>query len=453
MNQIDYIDIIFIFITILVGGIIIIPLKVPEYFFERSPLIKLIGFFLFGLMFMFCFDFILFYRYGNSDIYISTNRFNVIQQFIGKSRILHLSMFVFFTWMEILMIKDLTRITFIQDTLTLQGFTEKEVSRATRKRKRQKYFSYTFGALWVFLIYAFGPVIKVSEAINKFSSNNISIGIPSELNIGIVATYFFYLFVTFQLVRYGLKLLEIRLRYTEQQQIDLSSINRAFDVIAIALSAIFALILVGANLQAVSIMAGLIAAGAAIALRELFGNFIAGLLLIWDDSIKKDNVISIQHDANSGGEVPYGWIHRITMRHTVIKDRNDIHLIIPNSILINKPIVNWSQDDSKVRIRLDLGLSYKDKNKLQLAKNIMISVALSEKRVLKDPRPTVNIMGLEDSYIHLQLRFYIIDPKGGIRNVKSNIYEGIIREFINNTLDFPHPQSDIHIKDISILEK
>ena len=109
------------------------------------------------------------------------------------------------------------------------------------------------------------------------------------------------------------------------------------------------------------------------------------------------------------------------------------------AIDINNPIINWTQEQNQVRIKLDIGVSY-DSN-LDLAMTIMKTAASKEPRVLNSPAPTVNIISTGESAINLQLRFFIDDAEQGIRNVKSSIYKTILSEF--NAM-----QDEIHIQSL-----
>lgn len=221
--------------------------------------------------------------------------------------------------------------------------------------------------------------------------------------------------------------------------------DKIVTILSLSLSLIISLLLIGMEPKQLSVISGVVLAAVAFSLRDLIGNFIAGLILLWDDSIKQNNVISIQNYLSDYDEEPYGWIDEINMRYTVVKDRNNINLIIPNTVLISNPIINWTQYDNSVRIRLDVGISYN--SDLEKAIKVIPLACRDEDRVLKESRysPKVNVMRFNDSSIDLQLRFYIKDPKNGIRNIKSKIFRNVVKILKDNDIEIPYPQSDVHL--------
>ncbi len=216
-------------------------------------------------------------------------------------------------------------------------------------------------------------------------------------------------------------------------------------IFSLSISLIISLLFLNMDFKELSFITAIVIGGVALSLKDLISNFIAGLILLWDNSIKQDNVISLQNYLSHFTEEPYGWIDEINMRFTVIKDRNNINLIIPNSVLISKPIINWTQYDNSVRIRLDIDISYE--SDLEKAIKVIPEACREEDRVLKESKykPKVNVMRFSDSAIGLQLRFYIKDPKNGIRNIKSKIFRNVIKILKQNNIEIPYPQRDIHL--------
>ena len=83
----------------------------------------------------------------------------------------------------------------------------------------------------------------------------------------------------------------------------------------------------------------------------LLSNYVAGMLLLWDKSVKLDDVISI-------GNSRTGEVKDITMRYMIIEDRNDVQFLVPHTQLINSTFENWTRTSRKVRLKLDIGVAY-----------------------------------------------------------------------------------------------
>jgi small-conductance mechanosensitive channel len=213
--------------------------------------------------------------------------------------------------------------------------------------------------------------------------------------------------------------------------------NQIVLVISMAFSFWLAFVLLGFDTLSVSVFSGLVVIGASVALKDLLSNFISGALLLWLKSIRVGDVISI----NKSG---VGRVVGITMRYLIVEDRNDIEYLIPYSQLASATVENWSKGKQQVRLKLNMSVAYG--SPIDKVKDIMSSVCFEVPRVLSDPLPAVLIMDTGDSAIQLQLRFRIADPENGISNVKSDVFEKLLKRFAAAKIEIPYPQREIRIR-------
>lgn len=233
---------------------------------------------------------------------------------------------------------------------------------------------------------------------------------------------------------------EDKLRRGVLKSTGMTDIDQVINLLCLAFSLWISFILMGFDTLSVSIFSGLIALGVSVALRDLLSNFVAGLLLLWDRSVRVRDVIAV--DGQRSGEVK-----KITMRYMIVQDRNDIEYLIPHAKLLNSTVENWTRNGREVRLKIDVGVAYG--SSVEKVKEIMRSVCFDVPRVLKTPLPNPLIMSLDDSSIHFQLRFKITDPENGIRNVMSEVYERLLRRFEEAGITIPYPQHEVHIKNHS----
>lgn len=265
-------------------------------------------------------------------------------------------------------------------------------------------------------------------------------GDSAGLKLSVLLFWSFYFVHVFVFTHYYGLMYEIyhreQIKRGERQEgLQEDAINRAVIVISMSLSFFVALVLVGTEVGKLSLFSGLVAAGVSIALKDLLANMAAGILLLWDKSIKLNDVISLDNEK-------YGVVQSMTIRYMVLEDRNDIRFLIPNSDLINRTITNWTQKTRNIRLKLNLGVSYD--SDVEKVKDILKAVCLRNQRVLQDPPPRVLMLGLGDSTVNFQLRFFIADPENGIRNVMGELYESIL-ERIKSAPDIsiPFPQTEV----------
>jgi small-conductance mechanosensitive channel len=261
------------------------------------------------------------------------------------------------------------------------------------------------------------------------------------LRPSILLTWIFFFIHAFVFLHYYGLMYEINYREKikrgeRKEGLQEDAINRAIIVLSMSFSFFVALVLVGTDLGKLSLFSGLVAAGVSIALRDLLANMAAGILLLWDKSIKLRDVISLDKER-------YGVVHSMTIRYLVLEDRNDIRFLVPNSDLVNQTITNWTQKTRNVRLKLDFGVAYD--SEIEKVKDIMKAVCLRHSRVLQNPPPRVLILGLGDSTINFQLRLFIADPENGIRNVLGELYEALLERFKEAKISIPFPQREIKL--------
>jgi small-conductance mechanosensitive channel len=172
---------------------------------------------------------------------------------------------------------------------------------------------------------------------------------------------------------------------------------------------------------------------------------VAGILLLWDKTIKKKDVITIgPSDSNDTGAT-YAIVEKMTMRYTVVQDRNEVRRLIPNSLLTNSIVENWTHEDNKVRLRVLVGVDYG--TDLRLARTILESVCYEVDRIYTKDRfaPKAVVLGFGDSSINFALRFWIEDAQRGIRPILSDLYIAIYERLTEENIKIPYPRRDLHI--------
>ena len=126
----------------------------------------------------------------------------------------------------------------------------------------------------------------------------------------------------------------------------------------------------------VALFAGAGFAGIVIGLaaQSTLTNIISGISLAVFQPFRVGDIVTIQ------GE--YGTISDLTLRHTVVTTWDNRRLIIPNSIISDESIINWSIEDPTVLWPINIGISY-DSN-IDLARSIMLEEAREHTNVMED---------------------------------------------------------------------
>ena len=79
---------------------------------------------------------------------------------------------------------------------------------------------------------------------------------------------------------------------------------------------------------------------------------------------------------------------------------------------------------------------------------LMLEVAATTKRVLKDPQPACLLVGFGDNAVNFELRVWIGDPQNGLGSVKSDLFLGVWQRFREHAIELPYPQRVLHHKSV-----
>jgi small-conductance mechanosensitive channel len=213
-------------------------------------------------------------------------------------------------------------------------------------------------------------------------------------------------------------------------------LSKLLKIVFVGLAVIVALNSVGIDLTAFAVFTGALGVGIGFGLQKPMSNFVSGVMLLLDKSVKPGDVISV-------GE-SYGWVSSLGARYVSVVTRDGTEYLIPNEDLITHQVVNWSHTSSQVRLKIPIGISYNaDVHK---ACALCREAAAETRRVLKEPAPACLLLGFGDSSVELELRIWIQDPKNGVRNVKSDVLLLVWDKFHAHGIEIPFPQRDLHLK-------
>lgn len=211
-------------------------------------------------------------------------------------------------------------------------------------------------------------------------------------------------------------------------------------IVLIAVAIITAIGSIGIDLSAFAFLGGAIGIGLGFGLQKVVSNFVSGIILLMDNSIKPGDVIEI--------EGTYGWINNLRARYASVITRDGTEHLIPNEDLITQRVINWSFTDDLVRVRVPIGVSYNSDPHHCI--QLILDVASTVDRILKSPAPKCLLNGFGDNSVDLELRIWIADPSNGVGSVRSEVLLKIWDSFKEHNIEIPFPQRDLHIRSSEI---
>lgn len=204
----------------------------------------------------------------------------------------------------------------------------------------------------------------------------------------------------------------------------------------IAIGFFFAVKLIHLDLSALAVIVGALGVGIGFGLQNIVSNFVSGLIIL------AERPIAIGHRVEVGGVA--GQVTRINLRSTTVVTNDNITIIVPNSDFITHAVTNWSYGDPKVRMRLPVGVAYgSEVGKLQ---RLLLEVAAENPMVLKEPEPTVRMLGFGDSSLNFELAVWTVELAHRPTRFRSDLYFAIERKLRENQIEIPFPQRDLHLR-------
>jgi len=197
------------------------------------------------------------------------------------------------------------------------------------------------------------------------------------------------------------------------------------------------------GLNVMPFVAGAGVAGVAIgfAAKDTLSNLISGILLIIDRPLKVGDRIEVWSAPKNSAT--WGDVVDIGLRATKIKTTDNIVIIIPNNILMNRDIVNYTAISEEIRVRIPIGISYEADTKK--AKDLIVQVSLELDWVMKDPAPKVVVKNFGESSVDLEARVWIRDPRRRMDTI-SHITDRVKEVFDREKIEIPYPKRDITIR-------
>ena len=205
------------------------------------------------------------------------------------------------------------------------------------------------------------------------------------------------------------------------------------DVMMKVMLIIMAMDIIG--IKATSFIAVLGAAGLAIgmALQGTLQNFAGGVIILLLRPFKAGDYIEC-------GSYK-GFVKEIRIFHTIIRPFNGRIIIVPNSELATKSLINHTRDNV---IRLDVVASVAYGTDLDKAKAVIEKIIADDPLILKDPIPKICVSELNSSSVDFSLWLWVtVDDYW---TVWMRIRENIYKAFNENGIAIPFPQMDVHIQ-------
>jgi len=192
---------------------------------------------------------------------------------------------------------------------------------------------------------------------------------------------------------------------------------------------------IGVNLNGLVVGSAALFVAIGLGLQQTFNDFISGIILLIENTTSVGDILEVEGDVV--------LIQNIGLRTSRVINRDDIIVIIPNSLITTNKVINWSHQSKKTRFRINIGVAYGTDVDLVIK---VLTEAAFEHPEIKDPKTVkARFLDFGNSSLDFELLFFSKNVFR-IENVKSDIRKIINQKFIENKISIPFPQMDVYLK-------
>lgn len=224
------------------------------------------------------------------------------------------------------------------------------------------------------------------------------------------------------------------------------TVLRSIQIVIILLGAFTSLGILGIRIGDLTISLSVFSAVLGIVLAPVIGSLISGVFVLSERPYEIGDMIYLA-DRDT-----YGFVEDITLRYTKVFTLNNTFLVVPNGTMRDRDVVNFSAEDARTRLSLDLLITYE--SDLPEARRLIEQAAKEAGPVIKggpDIRiggarypaaPTCYIDNYADHGVNLRLRYWAMEPYK-LLTVRS-IVQTNIRELLTEAdVEFAYPHSHL----------
>lgn len=224
----------------------------------------------------------------------------------------------------------------------------------------------------------------------------------------------------------------------------LRSIRATVLFFAVLIAAAF----LGVGLSNILLSVTALTAAIGIVISPILGGFISGMFVLTDQSYEIGDMVEIV-DAGTGTR---GFVEDITFQNTKIFTVDNTSIVIPNSKIRERDVINYSAEDPRTRLSLDILVTYE--GDLPEACDLIERSAREVNTVIHggpDIRigsarypaaPTCYINGYADNGVHLTLRYWVKEPYK-LLAVRSRVQENVWEALDDVDVEFPYPHAHV----------
>ena len=211
-------------------------------------------------------------------------------------------------------------------------------------------------------------------------------------------------------------------------------INRLLTSVVWTVATLWMMSVLGVDLTALWAGSAALLVGVGIGLQGFFNDVVSGFVLLFEGGVQVGNVLEIE------GKLVR--VERIDLRSTRVVTVAGELIVLPNAKVAGESVVNLSQGDRAMRIRVNVGVAYG--SDVALVERLLVEAIAEQPEVLKAPEPCVFFQDFADSSLNFSVMGWLDDPWDRMA-IQSRVRKAIDAKFREHGVTIPFPQRDVHL--------
>ena len=295
-------------------------------------------------------------------------------------------------------------------------------------------FAVMFWAIWSDLITVFAYLDSIT--LWHYNGSEAGAAVVKSVTMGSLLFAIVASMVAWALIRNLPGLLEVLvLSRLNMRQGASYAITTILNYAIIAISAMTVFGSLGVSWDKLQWLAAALSVGLGFGLQEIFGNFVSGLIILFERPVRIGDTVTIGTFS--------GTVSRIRIRATTITDFDRKEVIIPNKAFVTERLINWSLSDTVTRVVIRLGVAYG--SDLDKVKEVLLQAAHEHPKVMQDPAPSVFFTTFGASTLDHELRLYVRELRDRSYAV-DELNRSIDRLCRENNIDIAFNQLEVHLR-------
>ncbi|MCF6219560.1 MAG: mechanosensitive ion channel [Robiginitomaculum sp.] len=226
----------------------------------------------------------------------------------------------------------------------------------------------------------------------------------------------------------------------KQESIDAGTrevFSKIFEMILFAILFVLLMNIAGIDLGALVVLGGAIGLGLGFGLQQIAANFISGMILLLDRTIKIGDYVVLP----DGQE---GYVQALNMRSATVETTDGKDIMVPNVTFIENAYENWTHSDPRQRYEVYFSVAY-DTN-IDMLEGILIPEISKHKSVLQEPeKPDLELREFGDFGIKFAIEFWCDGIDDGENKFTSDLNFIVWRTLKKHGIEMPLPQREVRI--------